>query len=49
MHTSPEGQRILEAMQLSRFEPATHETYEPVKLFLEKFEHDIRAIRLNND
>ena len=49
VHTSPEGQRILEAMQLSRFEPANNASYEPVKLFLEKFERDVRAIRLNND
>lgn len=49
LHTNPEGQRILEAMQLSRFEPAHNATYTPIKLFLETFERDVRAIRLNND
>ena len=49
LHTHPEGQSILKAMQLSRFEPANNQTYEPVRLFLEAFERDVRTIRLTND
>ncbi len=49
LHTHPEGQSILKAMQLSRFESANNQTYEPVRLFLEAFERDVRTIRLTND
>lgn len=49
LHQTPKGQDILKAIQLSRFESANNATYEPVKLFLEKFERDVRPIRLNND
>lgn len=49
LHTHPEGQSILKGMQLSRFESANNQTYEPVRLFLEAFERDVRTIRLTHD
>lgn len=49
LHTTQEGQKILKPMELSRFEKADDDTYKPVKLFLEKFEKDIRPIRLMHD
>jgi hypothetical protein len=35
--------------QLSKFEKADYHTYESVRIFLDKFEKEIRPIRLNND
>jgi phosphonate transport system substrate-binding protein len=49
LHLSKEGQAILKPMELSRFEKADDTTYESVRVFLEKFEKEIRPIRLNND
>ncbi|MBF0110590.1 MAG: phosphate/phosphite/phosphonate ABC transporter substrate-binding protein [Magnetococcales bacterium] len=45
LHTHPEGQTILAAMELSRFEKATDATYEPVKTFLSRFEKEVRPIQ----
>ena len=43
LHTHEEGRRMLERMELSRFEPANDATYEPVRRFLDTFEKEIRA------
>lgn len=45
LHTTTKGQEILKRMNLSRFEKADNHTYEPVKLFLQKFENDVRVIK----
>jgi phosphonate transport system substrate-binding protein len=42
LHTHAEGRAMLERMELSRFEPATDDTYEPVRNFLTTFETEIR-------
>jgi len=42
LHTHDEGRMILEHMELSRFEEAKDQTYQPVREFLSKFERDIR-------
>ena len=39
-----QGRRWLEMMELSRFEPATNETYEPVARFVEKFSREVRPV-----
>ncbi len=49
LHTTQEGEEILKAMELSKFEKADYNTYESVRIFLDKFEKEIRPIRLNND
>ena len=49
LHKTQEGQNILKAMQLSKFEKADYNTYESVRVFLDKFEKEIRPIRQNND
>lgn len=49
LHTTKEGKEILQKMELSHFEKADDNTYKPVKTFLEKFEKEIRPIRLNDD
>ena len=36
-------------MELSRYEEADDRSYDTVKLFLEKFEHEIRPIRIENE
>ena len=46
LHTHEEGQKILQAMELSRYEKADKSTYTPVVEFLEKFEKEVRPIRL---
>jgi len=46
LHTHKEGQGILKAMKLSRYEKADTSTYAPVVEFLQKFENEVRPIRL---
>ena len=46
LHTHKEGQGILKAMELSRYEKADTSTYAPVVEFLQKFENEVRPIRL---
>jgi len=41
---SGEGRDILTGMELSKFEPASSTTYEPVRRFLEKFNATVRPI-----
>lgn len=48
LQNSAEGKRILKPMELSHFEKADNEKYKPVRIFLEKFEKEIRPIRLIN-
>lgn len=45
LHTHEEGRKILQAMELSRYEKADEKTYEPVKEFLKKFETQVRLIK----
>ena len=47
LHTHEKGKKILEAMELSRYEKADDATYEPVRIFLKKFEREVRPIRLS--
>jgi phosphonate transport system substrate-binding protein len=49
LHKTQDGKNILKAMELSKFEKADYNTYESVRVFLDKFEKEIRPIRLNND
>jgi phosphonate transport system substrate-binding protein len=42
LHETPEGARLLEAIPVSRFEPASAETYEPVRAFLDAYERTIQ-------
>jgi len=49
LYKTEEGKNILKAMELSKFEKADYDTYKPVRIFLDKFEKEIRPIRLNND
>ena len=42
LHKHDEGRMILERMELSHFEVADDQTYQPVHEFIRKFEHDIR-------
>lgn len=41
---SQEGQRMLVRLPISRFEPATNDTYHPVVDFLEIFSKDVRVV-----
>ena len=45
LHTHGEGRRILEPMELSKFEFAEDSTYEPVREFLDRFEKEVRPLR----
>lgn len=45
LHTHEEGRVMLERMELSRFEPATNATYEPVRAFLKAFSEQVRDPR----
>jgi len=47
LHTHDEGKKILEAMELSRYEAAEDKTYDPVRKFLDRFESEVRPIRPN--
>ena len=44
LHTHQAGQDWLAKMELSRFEDATNETYQPVIAFLENFKQRVRPI-----
>lgn len=44
LHEHAEGQRILAAMELSRYEPADTATYQPVRDFLREFEAQVRPV-----
>jgi len=44
LQESKEGKAILDRLPISRFEPATNETYRPVSEFLEKFSKTVREI-----
>lgn len=46
LHEYPEGRALLARLPLSRFEPATDETYAPVRAFLEHFAAHVREIEL---
>lgn len=45
LHTNNEGKKILEDMELSKYEKADSDTYAPVRTFLKKFESQVRPIR----
>jgi len=44
LNDSPEGKRMLARLPISRFEPATNDTYRPVVNFLEIFSRDVRTV-----
>ena len=44
LQESKEGKAMLNRLPISRFEPATNETYRPVSEFLEKFSKTVREI-----
>lgn len=44
LHKNAEGRAILNRMELSKFEPASDETYQPVNEFLLRFNADVRPI-----
>jgi len=44
MHESEQGKMMLARLPVSRFEPATAETYKSVSVFLEKFSRTVRVI-----
>ena len=43
LHHHKHGRKILEGIELSKFEPATDKTYQPVVEFLEKYNRLFRA------
>ncbi len=47
LQNSQEGKQILQAIELSKFEPATQETYKPVIDFLNIFQQNIRGFEEN--
>ena len=49
LHKSKKGRKILQAMELSRYESATDETYIPIQQFLDTFEDEVRLIRDTED
>lgn len=44
LHENEQGRRMLERLPVSRFEPASEETYLPVVKFLEKFSSTVRPL-----
>ncbi len=44
LHTHEEGRKMLEPMELSKFETANNETYQPVIEFLTTFNETVRSI-----
>lgn len=42
LHETPEGARLLAEVQIPRFEPATAETYAPVRAFLDTYQRSIQ-------
>lgn len=49
LHTHERGKKILEAMQVSKYEAADDSTYESVRRFLEKFENEVRSLKGSNE
>jgi phosphonate transport system substrate-binding protein len=47
LHKHQKGQEILQSMELSKYEKADYNTYDPVREFVKNFEKEIRPIRLN--
>ena len=45
LHKSPEGQKILAKMELSKYEEAEDSTYDSVRLFLENFVKEVRPLQ----
>ena len=45
LHRHDAGRAMLARMELSRFEPATNETYRPVVAFIDKFEDAVRPVK----
>ncbi len=46
LHNTQNGKKILESMELSRFEKADYNTYDKVREFIKRFEKEIRDIRV---
>lgn len=46
LHNNQNGKKILQDMELSRFEKADYNTYDKVREFIKEFEKDIRVIRV---
>jgi phosphonate transport system substrate-binding protein len=44
LHTTPQGQNILEKMHLSRYEAASDQTYQPVRQFVDQFAKNVRPL-----
>ncbi len=44
LHTHTQGLKILDEIELSKFEPASDDTYKPVVEFLDKFHNQVRSI-----
>lgn len=44
LHQDPEGRRMLARIPVSRFEPASAETYAPVRSFMKRFEARVRPV-----
>lgn len=44
MHDNEPGKMMLSRLPVSRFEPATEKTYQPVRVFLEKFSRTVRPV-----
>lgn len=45
LQDTEEGRSVLTRMELSRFEPASGQSYEPVRAFIARFERDVRPVR----
>ncbi|MDR9435265.1 MAG: phosphate/phosphite/phosphonate ABC transporter substrate-binding protein [Thiohalophilus sp.] len=45
LHTDEQGAKILDEIELSKFEPASDTTYKPVVEFLDKFNAQVRPIK----
>lgn len=44
LHETEEGQKILQPMELSRFERANNQTYAPMRAFIAEFEAQVRPV-----
>lgn len=49
LHTHDKGKKILEAMELSKYEAADNSVYNSVRIFLKKFENEVRPIRADDE
>jgi phosphonate transport system substrate-binding protein len=49
LQTHDQGRELLKAINISKFEKANTQTYDVVVQFLEKFENEVREIRLKDD